>query len=86
MKMKNHFINNIHIENFKCFQNLQIEGIETVMVIQEESDEIKDIIPTTKLYIQSKTKILISFGLIPINGLIVVAKKNKNQLAGNFLS
>jgi len=33
MKMKNHFINNIHIENFKCFQNLQIEGIETVNLI-----------------------------------------------------
>ena len=31
--MKNHFINNIHIENFKCFQNLQIEGIETVNLI-----------------------------------------------------
>jgi AAA15 family ATPase/GTPase len=33
MKMKNHFINNIHIENFKCFQNLQIDGIETVNLI-----------------------------------------------------
>lgn len=31
--MKNHFINNIHIENFKCFQNLQIDGIETVNLI-----------------------------------------------------
>jgi len=30
--MTNHFINNIHIENFKCFQNLQIEGIETASV------------------------------------------------------
>ncbi len=31
--MTNHFINNISIENFKCFQNLQIEGIETVNLI-----------------------------------------------------
>jgi AAA15 family ATPase/GTPase len=31
--MTNHFINNIHIENFKCFQNLQIDGIETVNLI-----------------------------------------------------
>jgi AAA15 family ATPase/GTPase len=31
--MTNHFISNISIENFKCFQNLQIEGIETVNLI-----------------------------------------------------
>jgi AAA15 family ATPase/GTPase len=31
--MKNHFINRISIENFKCFQNLQIEGLERVNLI-----------------------------------------------------
>jgi AAA15 family ATPase/GTPase len=33
MTMKNNFIKNIAIENFKCFQNLQIEGIESVNLI-----------------------------------------------------
>ncbi len=31
--MKSHFIKNIVIENFKCFQNLQIEGMERVNLI-----------------------------------------------------
>ncbi len=31
--MKNHFIKNIAIENFKCFQKLQIDGIERVNLI-----------------------------------------------------
>ncbi len=31
--MTNHFINNIYIENFKCFQNLQLEGIEGINLI-----------------------------------------------------
>jgi AAA15 family ATPase/GTPase len=31
--MKSHFIKNIAIENFKCFQNLQIEGMERVNLI-----------------------------------------------------
>lgn len=31
--MKNHFIKNIAIENFKCFQQLQIDGMEIVNLI-----------------------------------------------------
>jgi AAA15 family ATPase/GTPase len=31
--MKNHFIKNISIENFKCFQKLHIEGMENVNLI-----------------------------------------------------
>jgi len=31
--MKNHFIKNITIENFKCFQNLHLEGMENVNLI-----------------------------------------------------
>jgi len=31
--MKNHFIKNIAIENFKCFQNLQIEGMGRVNLV-----------------------------------------------------
>jgi AAA15 family ATPase/GTPase len=31
--MKSHFIKNIAIENFKCFQNLQINGMERVNLV-----------------------------------------------------
>ncbi len=31
--MNNHFINNIKIENFKCFDNLHVDGIERVNLI-----------------------------------------------------
>ncbi len=31
--MKNHFINHIGIENFKCFQNLTIDGLNSVNLI-----------------------------------------------------
>ena len=31
--MSSHFIKNIAIENFKCFKNLQIEGMERVNLI-----------------------------------------------------
>jgi len=31
--MKSHFIKNLAIENFKCFQNLQIEGMERVNLV-----------------------------------------------------
>ncbi|EDN67731.1 conserved hypothetical protein [Beggiatoa sp. PS] len=31
--MKNHFIKNITIQNFKCFQNLHLEGMENVNLI-----------------------------------------------------
>ncbi len=31
--MKNHFIKNITLENFKCFQKLHIEGMENVNLI-----------------------------------------------------
>jgi len=31
--MKNHFIKNITLQNFKCFQNLHLEGLENVNLI-----------------------------------------------------
>ncbi|MCK5877704.1 MAG: AAA family ATPase, partial [Candidatus Marithrix sp.] len=36
--MINHYIKNITIENFKCFQNLQVEGIERINLIGGKND------------------------------------------------